>query len=318
MFRCSYCTTEFTSKYSLTTHQKSAKYCLGLQGLPQSNSVTCEFCQRKYVTVYTLAEHHRTCPVKQQLEANARDTERMQEIKQQYEDMLTNARNKIMLMEQEIEAKRQYENMLAEAQHKILYMEQEMNLQQKHYEALLREKDIHYEHTKGHLEKSMSDITEIAKQVKSKTTHTNNIMIHSTSLDLNNTDHLHSILEQHLDINVIAEGQKGVAKMLKDHFLTDEKGQKKYRCTDANRGHFEFVDPHGNLERDPKGTKLREALVKSEIKEVAYSCGQGYWQRHDGSLDRERFDVMNGKVKEVADIGKDDTKLRTELSALLS
>lgn len=197
---------------------------------------------------------------------------------------------------------------------KVRMMEENMAKERERYEreiSILREQ----------LEKRIDDITDIARQTKVKTSHThtnNNIMISTTSLDLHDIPTLKSVLLQHLDIDVLAQGQKGVARMLKNHFLTDDQGNKKYKCTDANRGNFEFVDPNGHVEKDPKGAKLREALVQSDIKEVAFNRGEEWWKKEDGSTDMLRFDSLNENVKEVADIGKDDTKFRNELSVLMS
>ena len=106
--------------------------------------------------------------------------------------------------------------------------------------------------------------------------------------------------------------------MLTHHFLTDENGQKKYKCTDRSRHQFEYVDPNGNIERDPKGAKLRDALIESNLQEVAMEHGEEVWKQPDGSIDYERFNVLNDKVLEVANLRQDDSKFRSELSVLLS
>ncbi len=236
--------------------------------------------------MYTLVEHQQTCSSKKQ-------TKMLDDIKSQYE-------------------------------HKITSLQQQLQTQEKYYQAIISEKDKQlFEtkeqlfETKEQLEKRIDDITDIARQTKTKTTNTN-ITINNTSLDLQDTSHIRSILDQYMDINVLALGQKGVARMLKDTLLTDEYGQKRYRCTDANRGNFEYIDPDGNLQRDPKAAKLTTALVQSEIRDLAYDRGDKFWKNEDGSTDMRKFDTMSEKVQEVATIQQDDTKFRTELSKLMS
>ena len=64
--------------------------------------------------------------------------------------------------------------------------------------------------------------------------------------------------------------------------------------------------------------KLREALVKSNISDIAYHRGDMWWKKEDGSTDMNKFESLSGPVQEVAMIANDDTKLRSELSVLMS
>lgn len=208
--------------------------------------------------------------------------------------------------EQEYEAKLHAKDAeLYEA--KIALLERELTLTQQQLNS-----------TQQELTKRMDDITDIARQTKTKTNHTNIQINNAAPLDLNDISQIRAVLDQYMDINVLAAGQKGVARMLKDHYLTDENGHKRYRCTDANRGNFEYTDPNGHLERDPKCAKLREALVKGEIRDFAYERGDKFWKKEDGSTDMNKFDVMSVPVQEVAMIANDDTKFRNELSVIMS
>lgn len=271
-----------------------------MQGLEPVHSVQCEYCEKILASAQTLNEHRRTCSVKMRLDKEMLEEEKFNALRQTYEQKLHHVEE--MLREKE----KQYQEVVQEKNTLL--------------DALLREKDNHAEESKRLLEKRMDDLAEIAKQTKTRTTttHTNNILIQMSPLDLNDTASIRAILKRHMDENVLADGQRGVARMLAEKMLTDENGSKKYRCTDANRGNFEYIDPHGHVERDPKGGKLREALVKSDIKEIAYNNGEHWWKRKDGSLDHARFDAISEKVKEVADIALDDSKLRAELSTLMS
>lgn len=192
----------------------------------------------------------------------------------------------------------------------------ELKLQAK--DELVKKQQEEIDYLKSELSKRVDDLTDIAKQTKTKTSTTNNIVVNSSTLNLNDTSHIHSILQTHLDGNVLADGQRGLARMIKDQLLTDSQGQKKYKCTDRSRQQFEFIAPDGSVERDAKGSKLRDALVESHIKRVAMDHGEQLWKRADGSVDHARCDVFYDKVMEVALLNDDDTKFRSELSVLLS
>lgn len=319
MFKCEFCETEFTVKSSLVAHQKSAKYCLEAQGVDAASSAKCEFCEKVYTKQRTLIEHLRTCPIKKQHDLQIYYEQVVTDLRAQHDHQLQAMEQQNLMLKHRID---QLEEQL-QTQHEK-YKNQEMSFQQKYYEAILQErdrmlqeKDVRIEKSEKERKKCLEDITDMARQTKTKNT-TTNIMINNTTLDLQNTDYIQAILKQHLDINVLAQGQRGVARMLKDKLLTDEQGQKRYRCTDANRGNFEYTDPNGHVERDPKAAKLRDALIKSDLKDLAYNRGEVWWKQDDGSMDMARFDAVSDKVQEVATLDRDDTKFRTELCVLMS
>lgn len=281
MYLCQYCDKSFTTQGNLTHHQQTAKYCLQRQGIDDVKTYpTCSHCQKQYTTTFRLQEHIKSCSVKLEQDREMEVEARISKISEEYE-----------------------------MKHQMLVMMKDQEI------ALLKQQ---LEKCEEQLEKRIDDIADIARQTKTKTTQ-NNILINTPTLDLSNTDHIHSVLEKHLDIEVLAGGQKGLARMLSSVLLTDEQGAKRYRCTDKNRGHFEFVDHQtGILEKDPKGAKLTKALCDSEIRDIAYARGEKWWLREDGSVDLARFDSVSDKVLEVAKLKDDDTKLRTELSVILS
>lgn len=291
MFQCMYCSKTFSSVSNLGHHQKTAKYCLDKQGIDTSvasNALRCEFCDKQYTTVYRLRDHQTSCSKKRETEEKTATIDRFQ-----YQHTVEMYEMRIQLIQEKYERE-------------IALLREQLDLQKEQLEM-----------QKEQLDKRMEDITDIARQTKTKTT--NNIVVNSTSyLNLGDTAYIKNVLEQHLDGNVLADGQRGLARMITEQLLTDENGQKKYKCTDRSRDQFEYVDPNGVLERDPKGIKLREALIESNLKDVAMTNGAGLWKQPDGSIDHERFNVLSNKVLEVANLHSDDTKFRRELSVLLS
>lgn len=57
---CHYCNNKFSSKSSLTNHQKRTKYCLKLQG-KTSTSFNCSGCDKKYTSKENVNYHQKSC-----------------------------------------------------------------------------------------------------------------------------------------------------------------------------------------------------------------------------------------------------------------
>lgn len=48
---CQYCGKELVSKYSLSTHKKTAKYCLKLRSIPEETpKYFCRGCEKNFTT----------------------------------------------------------------------------------------------------------------------------------------------------------------------------------------------------------------------------------------------------------------------------
>ena len=181
----------------------------------------------------------------------------------------------------------------------------------KQTKELLAEKD-------RQLEKLQNIISGIAMNPKTVThTTTNNIVVNNR-LNLNDTDRIQNVLENHLDGNVLCNGQKGLARMIYEKLLTGDDGKSIYKCVDPSRHNFEYVNEEGKVERDVKAAKLTNALIKGDVCKKAIDVGTDLWKKDDGTTDDMRYQAFSDKVLEVANITKDDSKFRSELSALTS
>ena len=58
--QCSFCTNTFNSKSSLKHHQKTARYCLKLQGV-KSKCYVCSTCEKTFSNNYNLSVHIVSC-----------------------------------------------------------------------------------------------------------------------------------------------------------------------------------------------------------------------------------------------------------------
>ena len=59
--KCDFCSNEFISKTSLIHHQKTAKYCILLQGIDKNTNFVCLKCNKKLSTQNRLYTHEQTC-----------------------------------------------------------------------------------------------------------------------------------------------------------------------------------------------------------------------------------------------------------------
>lgn len=75
MLTCEYCKKEFSTKGNIMAHQKSAKYCLELQGKNLADDFQCKFCIKKFTTQSNLNDHILVC--KKKLKKDNEEKEKM-------------------------------------------------------------------------------------------------------------------------------------------------------------------------------------------------------------------------------------------------
>lgn len=149
------------------------------------------------------------------------------------------------------------------------------------------------------------------------TTNNTSIVVNHT-LNLNDTERFKTIIEEGLDKNVVCNGQKGLAQFVVDNLLKGPDGKLIYKCVDPSRHNFEFTNSDGIIEKDVKAIKLKKALIKGDVIVKAKKSGENLWIREDGSMDTNQYTASSNKVMEIMTVDRDDTKFRSELSALTS
>ena len=298
---CFYCNKNFSSKSSLNNHQKTAKFCLDKQGL-KSESYKCIYCLKILSTQSRLNNHFSICKSKLLEEKKIKENEKMKK-----------KENKDIIKKYELTLK-EYEAKFKENENKII---EEYEAKLKENENKLREYISKLEYL---LKEANQTISEIAKQPKTIQTNTNNDNRIKTQnnlsqvFDINDIKKINNVLEKHLTPDVLAKGQRGVAEMLKEHLLQNEKGELIYECTDVSRQKFEFINTYGFLEPDPKATKLIKSLNDANIFDVAHLTGKKLWETEDGSVNYDAQHVHMPKVGEVLEINIDSSKLRSHLA----
>ena len=276
---CQFCKKTFTTRNILLQHQKRAKYCLELQGTEQTN-FECKYCKKQLSTNERLISH---------ITSSCKEKKNQENIEK----------------EQKVEIN--------------------FNEQKKYYEDKLKEKndyiaklEANIEKLEAKLEKFEDTVTSMVlcktdkKPTTNTTNNTTNIVINN-SLNLNDIPTMSAFLEEKMDKEVVAGGQKGLALLLKNTVLKDT-----YKCVDPSRQNFEFTNELGEVERDVKAKKLTNALIKSDICAKAGERGIQLWKKEDGSTDSLRHDAHSKKVLEMIMFSQDNSTFRSELSALTS
>ena len=122
---------------------------------------------------------------------------------------------------------------------------------------------------------------------------------------------MNSFLDEKLDKEVLAGGQKSCALLMSSTMLKD-----KYKCVDPSRQNFEFTNELGEIERDVKAKKLTTAIIKSNIRSRSGEKGEELWTKEDGSTDSLRFQANSKNVLEMMNFDMDNSTFRSELTAL--
>ena len=321
---CEFCNKTFKNKSSLLVHQKTAKYCLEKQGL--KIEYKCDHCSKILSSNKRLLTHIDICKLKVKNELFMYKSLCENKNKKEYKDLLNQKEReyKDLLNQKE----REYKGLLNQKEREYKDL---LNQKEQEYKALLNQKDreiIIYkdllnqkdQDLKNQLLTANNTIAEIAKQPKTVSNNDNRIKTQNNiqqSFDINDVKRISNILEDHLTPDVLANGQKGLADMLKKHLLQNDKGEPIYECTDVSRQKFEFVNKHGFIESDPKAAKLITSLNNANIFDVAHSTGKKLWETDNG-VNHDSQTVHMPKVTEVLDIKDDSSKFRSHLASITS
>ena len=289
---CEFCKKTFATKGNLFSHQKTAKYCLNLQGKIVESIFTCEYCNKKFTQRTSLSDHMNICKEREKQTQEEKENKHITLVKK-----LESEISKLKRVERENIKK------LADEKDKEINRINQIIYDQKETIKKLESK----------LEKFENILLDSKTDKKATTTNNTTNIVINNSLNLNDIPTMTAFLEEKMDKEVVAGGQKGLALLLKNTVLKD-----KYKCVDPSRQNFEFTNELGEVERDVKAKKLTNALIKSDICAKAGERGIQLWKKEDGSTDSLRHDAHSKKVLEMIMFSQDNSTFRSELSALTS
>ena len=316
---CEFCNKTFSTKSNLYTHQNTAKFCLELQGKDDETGFNCEFCNKKYAQKKGLILHVNTCKEKVKKSQNDKQNEHVRLVKQ---------------LELEITKLKRIEKDTIKKiiDEKDFYYQEKISEKESYHEKILKEKNEYIAKLEAKLEKfedavvtNMAATTHAlevksAKAASSSASTTNNTTL-NTNITVNNVlnlseEHVKKVLSERLNYNVVYAGQAGLATFVVDNMLKDATGKLIYRCVDASRQMFEFIDENGETVRDMKAEKLTQSLLKGDVIKLGLEAAAVGWNTENEKLNTERVGVFGPKVNEYADLNRNNTVFRSKVSSL--
>ena len=319
---CEFCNKTFSTKSNLYTHQNTAKFCLELQGKEDETGFNCEFCNKKYAQKKGLILHVNTCKEKAKKSQDDKQNENVRLIKQ---------------LELEITKLKRIEkdSIKKITDEKDSHYQEKIREKESYHEKILKEKNDYIAKLEAKLDKfenaivtNMAATTHALEAKTSKASHasssapttTNNTTL-NTNITVNNVlnlsqEHVKKVLTERLNYNVVYAGQAGLATFVFDNILKDATGKLIYRCVDASRQMFEFVDENGETVRDMKAEKLTQSLLKGDVIRLGLEAAAAGWNTENEKLNTERVGVFGPKVNEYADLNRNNTVFRSKVSSL--
>ena len=306
---CTHCNKQFSTKGSLATHQKTAKYCLERQ-FKQNNDFECTFCQKTFTLQHVLNDHLTVCKEKNKQEIIMEKDKIIQQNKNEFDlkskyymDKITEKDDYILKLES---SNQKYEEKLEKQK-----IEYETKLAQQKAEY-----DIKLEKFENAIIASVTESKTPSKAAPTTNNTTNLITVTNNNFLNLSQEHVKKVLAEKLDFNVVYAGQAGLAKFVVDYILTDEDGNIIYRCVDPSRQTFEFIDEKGEKVRDVKAEKLIQSLLKGDVIRRGLEEAAKGWNTDDNSLNLERTTVFGPKVSEYAELNRNNTVFRSKVSSL--
>jgi len=299
---CQFCNKEFSTQHTLNTHQKTAKYCLEIQG-KSNGSFKCIHCEKVLSSQFNLNEHYGACREKKKKD----DLEKENFVKLKH-------KKDIRELEKKIEEKDKYYTEKLKEQKEI--HEKEINLLRENRETL-KETIQKLEAKLEKFENTISSIASKGTTTHNHTNHTENVVINNNNyLDLTK-ENMKQVISEHLTPAVVSMGQVGLARMVYQKFLKGPDGSLKYRGTDPSRQTFEFTNKDGEVIKDVKAHKLTSVIVEAgNLGSKAGESGKRIWTKEDGTVDGHKFELNVMKVTDIINLELDNSKFRSELTAL--
>ena len=321
---CTYCQKSFSTKGSLAIHQKTAKFCLKLQGKNEESSFICSNCNKAFTQKISLSDHLDVCKERYKKLLDQKEDEYSLIIKKlELEITKIKRLEKEKVKEKEALFAKDIDSLKEKLREKeALFAKDIDSLTEK-----LKEKNDYIVKLETKLEKfenvvtNMASATTQALEVKTAKASTTNNTTLNTNITVNNVlnlsqEHVKKVLEERLDYNVVYAGQAGLAMFVFNNILKDATGKLIYRCVDASRQMFEFVDENGETVRDMKAEKLTQSLLKGDVIKLGLEAAAVGWNTENEKLNTERVGVFGPKVNEYADLNRNNTVFRAKVSSL--
>ena len=299
-YKCNFCDKDFISKYSLNTHQKTAKYCLEKQGL--ISSFKCIDCNKTFGNKLRMNEHILICrKIKEKYEDN---------IKEQYEDIK--------------KQNDEYKNKLVERDIQII----ERDIQIKELRNMLE-----------NATKTIAEIAKQPKTITKNTNTTNikgnqnikNVLTDNKTYEENTSrDHIISVAKDNDMEQYFWKGQKGVAQFCVEHVVKTDDGKMIICCTDPSRYRFKNIDEQNKIKEDIDARNFTDKVagpIKEVVEEVYNNIQKDIEERitnkddeYDSSFLSTKRTLAHEKYAQIRNIDDDQNNIeyKKELSTLVN
>jgi plasmid stabilization system protein ParE len=289
MNKCNHCSKDFSSKSALTTHQKTAKYCLDLQGktIEDIETFICNFCDKEFTLKCVLIKHMERCKNK-----------KYEDEKIKFEEEKT--------FEKQIE---ELKETIIDKDEKINELKIEIRDLKNNFENKIESKDEYISKLEAKIEKLENTIAKIAE----KPTTTNNTTTNNNQKYQQIIQNLTPITEEHyieiqdmLTEEHILNGIQGYIEAT-SHIFED-----KAVCTDLSRKIIKYKDSQGNIITDPKMDRLilkifkylaekNKELAQEYLKKLSDRCDELAKENMAKTISQAKFEYEYDKIDEQKD-----------------
>ena len=218
-------------------------------------------------------------------------------------------------------------NELKDENKDIIYFQEQMNKykelneeKEKNYKELNEEKEKNYkeqlvekDNQIKFLQEQIFSITKTAISKPTTTNNNNNTKILNMSIINLENSNVENIINDKFNIDMISEGQKGIAKFAANYLLKDTDNNLNYVCTDPSRKIFKYKNDTGDIEKDINAQKLTNILTDNGLIKKTIKISTDYWTDEDGTIDNDKFINLFSKTAEIRMIQEDNTIFKNEL-----
>lgn len=127
------------------------------------------------------------------------------------------------------------------------------------------------------------------------------------TLNFNDISKLNNILRNNMNERVVEQGQTAIAGIVYNKYLKDEQGNLLYRCIDAARQNFQYVDEGGNMVTDIGAKILTNAVASSDMSNQTARIAENM---KDLYTNNEKF---NSVMSLTTEFEKDNSTFRKEI-----
>ncbi len=275
---CQFCNKTLSSKSALTYHQKTAKFCLKVQGKNNAEKEYKCVCGKTYNNKHHFEDHDKSCTMK---------------------DQILYFQKRIKYLEKFEQKNKELEEKNKELEKLVCKLEGSIDVYTKEHGTLM-------------------DIAKQPKNntTTTNTSTSNKVLNIKAPLDFEDKTLIENALSNY-NLDYFLDGQKGLARFLADTILLDEENKYKYLCTDLGRGIFKYLDKVGNVQKDFEAKKLTNYLVGSGIKEKASDISEE-WIGKDSRADKNKIEIALEKNSEVNSLDKNNQIFKKELASIVA